>query len=93
MVYKECAELVGRQVALRRYVCRAEHRQQNRVLSADVVEKWGNVSVELVLGHTSAMTDNGVVGSDCVGELYVDPLLTWAIVVDSLVSFRSIFFP
>lgn len=40
----------------------------------------------------SAMTGSGVVGGDCIGELYADPSWTWVNVVHFLVYFRSFAF-
>lgn len=67
-------------------------RRQNGALSVAVVEEVADGSLALEVDNLSAMTGSGVVGGECVGELYVDSLLVWSTVVDSLVFFRSLVF-
>lgn len=53
-------------------------RQQNRAFSADVVEERADGSLALEFGNLNSGTEIGVASGDCVGELDVHVLLTWA---------------
>lgn len=46
----------------------------------------------LELGKLSVMPGSGIVGRDCVREFDVEASMTWATVVDFLVSFPVILF-
>lgn len=65
----------------------------NRTLSVDFVNKEADRSLAIELGTWSAMTSFEVVGSDCVGELGVDSLLTLVTFVEFFESLRSLVFP
>lgn len=69
------------------------HRPANGTFWADVIDEEANASLVFELGNWKSMTAGVVVSGDCVKELEVHLLLTWATVVDFPLTFCSLVFP